>query len=363
MNAAGLSALGWLVRDTFLQARASRISWLMLAVTAACAAACLTVTVADGSALGGPGPAPVLSRAERGEAALAAADLVASGASQARGGWPEPVGLVSPRYRAVQQVLGRHAAGGWSRVHVAFGAGHLDVPGGRAEAVRAVQVQLAGWVADAFGLLLALLWTAGFLPSFLDAAAVTVLLAKPVPRWGLLAGKCLGVLAFVACQALAFLACTWLALGLRTGVWELNYFLCLPLLLLHFGIFFSFSAMLAVATRSPAASVFGTVLFWLVCWAVNFGRHAVRSSAALEAFGAGAGRGVELGYWLLPKPLDLHVILLDLLQADHLFSRVIDAPALAARGAWSPGLSVLASVLCAAALLAVAAYDFLTAEY
>ena len=59
-------------------------------------------------------------------------------------------------------------------------------------------------MADAVGLLLALLWTASFLPTFLEPAAVAVLLAKPVPRWQLLVGKFAGVLAFVAFQAARF---------------------------------------------------------------------------------------------------------------------------------------------------------------
>jgi hypothetical protein len=246
---------------------------------------------------------------------------------------------------------------------MAFGAWHLEVVGGPAEAVRAVQGQLAGWVAGAAGMLLALLWTAGFLPSFLEPAAVTVLLAKPVARGTLLAGKCLGVLAFVAWQALAFLACTWLALAARTGVWDARYFLCLPLLLLHFAVFFSFSAMLAVATRSAVACLFGSVLFWLTCGAVNFGRHALLSWPDLEGLGPGAGKGVELGYWLLPKPLDFHVLLLDALQAENVLPGLVDPRLLADRGAWLPHWSLLASGLSALALLAVAAYDFVTADY
>ena len=84
-----------------------------------------------------------------------------------------------------------------------------------------------------------------------------MLLAKPVPRWLLLAGKFVGVLAFVALQGSLFVGGTWLALGVRTGVWDAAYFLCVPLLLLHFAVFFSFSAMLAVATRSTVACVLG----------------------------------------------------------------------------------------------------------
>src|SRR5262249_52015854 len=78
----------------------------------------------------------------------------------------------------------------------------------------------AVWVADWAGLLLALVWTAGFLPSFLEPASVSVLLAKPVPRWLVLAGKVLGVVAFVGVLAVAFVGATWLALALRTGVWD-----------------------------------------------------------------------------------------------------------------------------------------------
>jgi hypothetical protein len=217
---AALLTVRWLVRDTFRQALASGVLWLMVGVTAVTVGLCLTATFPAAEAPGG-------------------------------------------------------------NLELAFGAWQVPLNEGRAHAVHVVDVHLAGWVADAAGLLLALLWTAGFLPSFLVGHAVTVLLAKPVPRWGLLAGKFLGVVAFVAAQAGAFLAATWLALGARTGVWDTAYFLCLPVLL-HFAVFFSLSALLAVATRSTVACVFGSVLFWVVCWATNFGRHASHTVAELR---------------------------------------------------------------------------------
>ena len=60
-----------------------------------------------------------------------------------------------------------------------------------------------------------------------------------MPRWSLLAGKFLGVLVFVAAQNALFVGGTWLALGVRTSVWDPTYFLCIPMLLLHFAVFFS----------------------------------------------------------------------------------------------------------------------------
>ncbi len=299
---ATLLTVRWLVRDTFRQALASGVFWLVLGVTAASAALCLTATFPAGDAPGG-------------------------------------------------------------NLDLAFGTWQVPLAHGRGHAVRVVEVHLAGWVADAAGLLLALLWTAGFLPSFLEANAVAVLLAKPVPRWGLLAGKCLGVLAFVAFQGAVFLAATWLALGARTGVWDAAYFLCLPVLLLHFAVFFSFSALLAVATRSTVACVFGSVAFWAVCWATNFGRHAAYSVTEMRAVAPHFGRALELAYWVLPKPLDFHAVLLGALRAEDATAGLVNFPALAAQGAWSPAASLTASALCGLALLACAAYDFLKADY
>jgi len=68
---------------------------------------------------------------------------------------------------------------------------------------------------------------------------------------------------------------TWLALGIATGVFDARYLFAIPVLLLHFAAFYSFSAMLAVWTRSTVVCVFGTLLFWVMCWAMNYGRHTV----------------------------------------------------------------------------------------
>src|SRR5262249_50002936 len=90
----------------------------------------------------------------------------------------------------------------------------------RDDAVKYVEVILLGLVADTGGILLALIWTAGFLPTFLESSNASVLLAKPIPRWSLLAGKYFGVLVFVAFQASIFVGGVWMALGLKTGVWD-----------------------------------------------------------------------------------------------------------------------------------------------
>ena len=99
------------------------------------------------------------------------------------------------------------------RMTLAFGAVSFPVSRTRSEAVRFLELVLAWGVAGTFGLLLALVWTAGFVPTFLEPSAASVLLAKPVARWQLLLGKYFGVLTFVGFQVVLFVVLTWLALG------------------------------------------------------------------------------------------------------------------------------------------------------
>src|SRR5262249_52606940 len=156
-----------------------------------------------------------------------------------------------------------------TRLRLLYGSVTVEQGRHREEAVHLVQVILASYVAGTFGVLLALVWTAGFLPDFLQPSAASVLFAKPTPRWVILLGKYVGVVTFVAFQVLVFFGGTWLALGLRTDVWLYSYLWAAPLLVLHFAVIFTFSAVLAVWTRSTVATMFGSLVFWLVCWAMN----------------------------------------------------------------------------------------------
>jgi hypothetical protein len=354
-----MNAVAWLIRDALRQSRASGIFWLMLALSALGILLCLTVHV------DGDDQPPQLSvpPEDLRHSYAAVADAVTARLTQGAGLPRVPFIMVSRSYKTVTGRLAegqplyeppvRLTVGGWEVLRTA----------GRREAVRALKVVLAGWVADGLGLLLMLVWTAGFLPAFLDQRSVAVVLAKPLPRWTLLVGQFLGVLALVAFQGGVFLAGTWLALGLRTGVWDGAYFLCLPLLLVHFGVFFSASVLLAVSTRSTVACVFGSVLFWLLCFGLNLGRHAALQAPGLHGVAPGFGWLLEACYWVLPKPLDFHFLLVEILQGPDVVGSFVDLRRLAEQGAWHPGLSVLTSVACGVVLLALAAYEFLTADY
>jgi hypothetical protein len=359
-----LFAVRLLIRDTFRQAIASGVFWLMLGVSVLCIVLCANVRVEGDLPLRAEGDiTEYLSRAQCNRAAAIVANAVALGAGMQSGSFPLPAAMFSKDYQQIEVAMQHNVPVIRGQLTLAFGAIPTPIARDREHAVHFLQLQLAAWVADAAGLLLALVWTAGFLPTFLEPSAASVLLAKPLPRGSLLAGKYLGVLTFVGLQSVFFIGGTWLTLALRTGVWDATYLLCIPVLLIHFAIFFSFSVLLAVATRSTVACVFGSVVFWLLCWGMNYGRHALVGMPDLAETSSALGNLVEIGYWILPKPADLGILLFNALEAGQHFGQLSVFEAVQNRGAFLPEWSIITSLLFMICVLAVAARKFVTTDY
>lgn len=324
-----LTTWTWLVRDTFRQSLASGIGWLLLGISGISILACLSVSVS--------GPMD-LTPTEENRDFLPRHDADARSPGKAeRHGVPVINGSLSLAFGAVEVPLAR------------------DVRG----AVHFIQLILAAGVADTLGLLLTLVWTAGFLPSFLHPRHASVLLVKPIPRSWLLWGKYVGVLAFVGAQATVFVLGTWLALALRSGVWDAAYLWSVPLLVLHFAIFYSFSLLLAVFTRSTVACVMGSLVFWAISWGINFGRQMMVAAAAVAPEGTFSGPLVwmaETAYWLMPKPVDLGAVVFEVLGAGSDFQSVAGAVS-------CPALSVLTSLAAAGFLVWASGRQFAQVDY
>lgn len=325
---AAIRTVRWMVRDTFRQSLASKLFWVMTGVTLLCTVFCLGVSV-DVPAERTRHPDEIPDRLPKGADPQAKAE-----------GIPESGGTMT----------------------LGFGLFHLNVPKFRTDAVRLFQVWMAGILADTVGVLLALLWTAGFLPTFLEPQAVTVLLAKPAPRWSILLGKYLGVILFVALHATLFVAGTWIALGISTEVWDPTYWLAVPLLVVNFSVFYAFSALLAVCTRSTVVGVFGTLLFWVLCWAINM-THLHLVAVEVQGVTPASAFLIEVGYWVLPKPLDMSGLFFDAMRAADYSAPLPELTVAKAKGQFHPELSILTSLLFAAGILALAVYEFRTQDY
>ncbi|HLN30603.1 MAG TPA: hypothetical protein VK395_22880 [Gemmataceae bacterium] len=304
----------WLIRDTFRQSMANYLFWVMLAVSAVVIFFCLSVSIEGGGPL-----RPV-------------DDLEVA----------KPHGHMSLAFGAWRMPLFRD---GEAQVHF-------------------VLLLLAEWVAGGGGTLLALVWTAGFVPEFLQPANATVLLSKPIPRWVLLMGKYLGVVAFAGIQVTVFIAGTWLALGLSTGFWVSSYLWGIPLLLLHFAAVYSFSVFLAVCTRSTLTCVVGSVAFWLLCWGINYGRHCLLALESTLPPLHPLLRGLaEAGYWIVPKPVDMGMMLHRFLDAGDSFRSFSELQKVQELGAFYPELSLVTSLLFAIVMIVIAARQLSATNY
>jgi ABC-type transport system involved in multi-copper enzyme maturation permease subunit len=308
-----LYACRWLIRDTFRQSMANWMFWVMLAGTAVVVLFCLSIHIESGQPL-----------------------MVEDVELRA------PVGQVS----------------------IAFGAWRIPLfRDGQAE-VHFLLLCLAEWVVGAGGTLLALVWTAGFMPEFLQPANASVLLSKPIPRWALLTGKYLGVLTFVLFETTVFIVGTWLALGVSTGYWVPRYLLGIPLLLVHFASVYSFSVLVATITRSTIACVFGSVGFWAFCLGINYGRHClIAFKSDMPPVSPVLGGLAEAGYWIFPKPADIGMILFNLLEAGGSFRAPTELVKVQELGAFYPELSLVTSLVFAIVLTAVAAHQLSATDY
>lgn len=358
-----LRALGWLIWDTFRQSLASRLFWLMLAVSTVGILLCLSISIPDVTPMH---------------------DLEG-----------DPLGALYDGDKELAQSIaeGGHAPG---RMTLGFGLFQVDYFRDGPSEIHFLLVVLAVGLAGTLGTLLTVIFTGGFLPESLQPSVASVLLAKPIPRWLLLVGKYLGVVAFVAFHAGIFVLGTWLALGARTGVWMPGYLWSFPLLLGHFAVIYGFSALLAVLTRNAIACVFGTILFWAICFGMNSGRHAsialpelARAQAApaespadgeQPVAGSEAGSSsardrtiadqspalkgmLELGYWLLPKPADFGILLDRAVSGSEHMAAPESFQVVAREGRFHPALSILSSLAFAAAMLAMAAREFGRMDY
>jgi hypothetical protein len=330
------TVVAWLVRDTFRQSLAYGVCWILLGVSVLAIGVCASAGVKGAAQLKAPDQKnpDFLPRNDRDS--------------------HDPSKLKRSGVAVVSGDL-----------TLAFGAIRIPLFRDDFAAVHFLQLVLAGGVADTLGLLLALVWTAGFLPGFLDGRSISVLLAKPAPRWMLLAGKYVGVLVFVLCHATLFVGGTWVAIGLRTHIWDPTYLWCIPLLLLHFAVFFSMSLLIAVCTRSTVVCVFGSILFWAITWGLNYGRHVLVASASLVPeghFSSSITWLVNAGYWILPKPADFSMLLFNALDAKNYFGSLFDLKVLQAHG-FSISLSIATSLAFTLYTLFTAGRRFAAMDY
>jgi hypothetical protein len=121
-----------------------------------------------------------------------------------------------------------------------------------------------------FAVFAAILVTASIIPQTFEPGAIDLLLSKPVSRTLLFLTKFLGGCTFVTLNAAYFITGLWLIAGARFGIWSHGLFLCLPVILFLFAVYYSVSALTGVLWRNAIVSVALSIAFWMVCFGMWF---------------------------------------------------------------------------------------------
>lgn len=231
------------LKDSFREALASRVLWILIVVTTLVLAILAPLGIRE-------------QKIESPTPQTAAADEDAESDKNSR---KEETGI------AVTYL-------GWSATD--------PFPMSHAQAIQMVKTVLAG-IIDFFvgtlGVLTAILVTSPIMPQTFEPGAIDLLLSKPVSRALLFLTKFCGGCAFITLVAAYFIAGLWLIVGFQFDIWSARVFLAIPVLLFLFSIYYSVSSLAGIIWRNAIVSVIITVLFWLLCFTVGAAKQVVEA--------------------------------------------------------------------------------------
>ncbi|MBV8807410.1 MAG: ABC transporter permease [Acidobacteriaceae bacterium] len=115
-----------------------------------------------------------------------------------------------------------------------------------------------------WGTLLAVFASAGLVPSVLEAGRISLLLSKPLTRTRLLLGRYLGNLSVVALNHIYLICSVWLIIGVKTKIWEPRFLLAIPISIFIFAVLLCVVVLIGVISESAALSVMIAVALMLI---------------------------------------------------------------------------------------------------
>jgi ABC-type transport system involved in multi-copper enzyme maturation permease subunit len=200
------------------------------------------------------------------------------------------VELSNPRYVALE--------GGYETTFL-FGVWSARIPFSVAIILAFMEYLVATWIAGIFGVILAVIFTAGFVPGMLQKGTLDLVLAKPVRRPLVLLTKYFGGLFYVLIPATVLIGGCWLVISWRSGYFNYGFLMSIVVLVTVFAVLYSFAVLIGVLTRSTIATILLTVGLWFFSWLVAKG-NIVFNRGILDAPPA-VGKAFEKTRLFLPR--------------------------------------------------------------
>ncbi len=242
-------------------------------------------------------------------------------------------------------------------IQILFGSIKIPWVKFRENAVNYFETLLVFFTSDAAGIIFTLIWTAGFIPEFLQGFWWNMLRIRPISLTLLLITKTIAIFLVVLTYATILISGTWVALGFATGVWEGNFLWAIPILLLQFVCFFPVSIFLGTWTRSTTVAIFGSIAFWFICWLVNHARMNLFLSDASNSTSDLSSWFIHFSYWILPKPIDFSIFLSDLMGTMKEFPPPQSWSNAYELGKVIPKLSIVSSLISSAVVFWIACIE------
>jgi ABC-type transport system involved in multi-copper enzyme maturation permease subunit len=199
-----------------------------------------------------------------------------------------------------------------------FGALTFPVKIGVGQVVYFIENYLVAGIGAGLAMLLATIITAFFIPNMLRKGTVDLLISKPIHRWSLLLSKYVGGLTFMFLNTVVIVAGIWVVLGLRSGLWGTGFLLSILVLTFQFAIFYAFSTLIAVLTRSPIVCILSSIALWALLWVLSLVLSIMKPFHEFKQIPDWAYNSTDMARRVLPRYKDLDTINAELIADDLL---------------------------------------------
>jgi ABC-type transport system involved in multi-copper enzyme maturation permease subunit len=166
-----------------------------------------------------------------------------------------------------------------------------------------------------FGMLLAILASAGLIPTIFEPGRIELLLSKPVSRTHILMGRYLGNLLVIAANIFYPVIAVWLIFGIKTGVWTPGFLYSSLFTVFMFAVYLSIIVIVGVQWESAVVSTMVTFAIVVISVILSF-RSNLEKLLSSE-WSRDAVRGL---YYLLPKAVDVGKMMSDVIKGQPIES-------------------------------------------
>lgn len=226
---------------------------------------------------------------------------------------------------------------------------------------QSVQLVEKGFLDLSWALILffSLISTASFIPSVLEKGTIDLLISKPISRFNILLSKFLGAVLFMFLSMVFLLGSIWLILSAKSGYWDYQFLLAIPLITLAFAVMYSINVYIGLVTQSTIISILvNFFLIFVLCPILSIREGLIFTFVQ----NSGVQFVFNFFYWVFPKPGEIKDIAASLIVDKKIafWSTSINVEAGDFTASW---MALITSLLFCIALFSYSVYFFSRKDY